>query len=50
MACSECKKKQSVKQDLLKSTEFVKKGVIWFIAIWSGFAIYGIYTLISKFI
>lgn len=50
MACSECKKKQSVKEDLLKSTEFVQKGVMWFVAIWSGFAIYGIYTLISKFI
>lgn len=50
MACSECKKKQSLKGDLLKSTEFVQKGVVWFVVIWAGFAIYGVYTLISKFI
>jgi hypothetical protein len=50
MGCSECKKNKTIKEDLLKSTEFVQKGIIWFVLIWSIFAIYGIYTFINLFI
>ncbi len=48
MACSECKKKQSIKEDMLDNVKFVSNAVVWFVVVWSGFAIYGIYTLISK--
>jgi len=50
MSCSECKKKQTIKEEMLESSKFVSNGVIWFVVIWSGFAIYGIITLISKFL
>lgn len=49
MACSKCKKKERV-EEFKKTTEFVDKGVIVFVIVWSLFSIYGIYTLISKFI
>lgn len=48
MGCSKCKKNQSVKDEVLKSAEFVEKGVIWFVIIWSIFGIYGFYSLIVK--
>lgn len=48
MSCSECKNKQTIKDEILKNSKFVSNGVIWFVVIWSGFAIYGIITLISK--
>jgi len=49
MACSKCKKQERI-EEFEKSTEFVSKGVIMFVIIWSLFAIYGIYSLITKFI
>ncbi len=49
MACSKCKKQERI-EEFEKSTEFIGKGVITFVIIWSLFAVYGIYTLISKFI
>ena len=50
MGCSSCKEKRDIKQELINSNEFVSKGVIWFTIIWSILAIYGLVTLISKFI
>jgi hypothetical protein len=50
MGCSSCKEKRDIKEELIKSSEFVSKGVIWFTIIWSILAIYGLVTLISKFI
>ncbi len=50
MGCSKCKKNQSIKEEVLKSTEFVDKGILWFVIIWSIFGVYGIYSLIDKLI
>ena len=50
MACTSCKQKREIKEEIIKSTEFVNKGVLWFTLIWSILAIYGLVTLISKFI
>ena len=50
MACSKCKEKKTLKEDLIKSTGIVSKGIVWFTIIWTIFAIYGIYSLITKFI
>ena len=48
MACKECKKKSELKEDIIKSGEFVSKGVIVFAIAWTLLAIYGLVTLISK--
>ena len=50
MACKSCKEKREIKEELIKSGEFVSKGVIWFVIGWSLLGIYGLVTLISKFI
>jgi len=50
MGCSSCKQKRDIKKDLLESTESVNKGVIWFVIVWSLFAVYGIYSLIKNFL
>lgn len=50
MACSNCKKRNEIKQEINQGTEFVSKGVIWFVIIWSLFALYGIYTFIRNII
>jgi hypothetical protein len=50
MACSSCKEKKEIKEELIKTGEFVSKGVIWFSIGWSLLGIYGLVTLISKFI
>ncbi len=39
-----------IKEELIKSGEFVSKGIIWFAVIWSLLGGYGLITLISKFI
>jgi hypothetical protein len=49
MACNKCKKKEQI-VDFEKSTEFMNKGVVIFVIIWSLFAIYGIYTLVNNLI
>ena len=50
MACSSCKEKKEIKEELIKSGEFIGKGVVWFAIGWSLLAIYGLVTLISKFL
>jgi hypothetical protein len=49
MSCTKCKKKERI-DEFEKSTEFISNGIIVFVIMWSLFAIYGIYSLISKFI
>ena len=49
MACSNCKNKEKI-DDLMNTSEFVSKGAVWFMVIWSLFAIYGVYSLITKFL
>jgi len=50
MGCSKCKKNQTIKDEVLNSTKFVEKSVIWFVIIWSFFGIYGLYSLINNLI
>jgi hypothetical protein len=47
MSCTKCKKKERI-VEFEKSTEFIDKGVILFVIVWSLFAIYGIYTFINS--
>ena len=50
MSCTSCKEKKELREEIIKSTEFVSKGVIWFVVIWSILGLYGLVTLISKFL
>ena len=50
MSCSSCKEKRDIKKEIIKSGEFVSKGVIWFAIIWFLLGCYGLITLISKFL
>jgi hypothetical protein len=48
MGCSKCKQKNRFKEEFGKTTELIDKKVLWFVIIWSGFAIYGLFSLASK--
>lgn len=50
MACTSCKEKRELKEEIVKSGEFISKGIIWFTIGWSLLGIYGLITLISKFL
>lgn len=51
MACTNCKKNSSESyKDVYDKTNDFPKGIVLFVIVWSGFAIYGIYSLISKFL
>lgn len=47
MSCSKCKKRDRIKQEIEDGLGSVNKGVIWGIVIWTIFAVYGIYSLIT---
>ena len=50
MACKECKKNSSLKDEADKAGQFVSKGVIVAFVVWTILGIYGLVSLISKFI
>lgn len=51
MPCKECKKKDSgVINEIQTQVSLISKGVVVFMLVWSMLAIYGLYSLITKFI
>jgi hypothetical protein len=50
MACSKCKQDKKIigEEKFQRRSNFVDKWGGWFLLIWSLFAVYGIYSLISK--
>ena len=50
MACKSCKEKRDIKEEMIKSGEFIPTGIIIFAIIWTSFGIYGVYSLIHKFL
>ena len=50
MACSKCKQKNEFREEIEKTTGFISKGAIWFVTIWTVLALYGLYSLVSKFL
>ena len=50
MTCKNCKNKETLKEEMINSTKLVENWVIWFAITWTGLAIYGLITLIGKFI
>lgn len=47
MSCTSCKKRDTLKERMESEMSNTPKGVIWFIIIWSGLALYGLYSLIK---
>ncbi len=52
MSCTSCKSKNNDNSyvNAIKTAEKSSRLIFWVIIGWSGFAIYGIYSLISKFL
>jgi hypothetical protein len=54
MACSKCKQKsknsQITKMEIESMVKSMEKGVTWFLIVWSFFAVYGICSLVMKFL
>jgi hypothetical protein len=51
MACTNCKKNSSESfKDVYDKTNSFPKGIVIFVITWSGLAIYGLYTIITKFL
>lgn len=50
MGCSKCKKNNTEREYFESQYDSMTKKVVWVLVIWSIFAVYGIYTLISKFL
>jgi hypothetical protein len=50
MGCTTCKEKSNIREEMVKSGEFIPKGVIIFMIVWSILGVYGLYTLITKLI
>lgn len=51
MACNECKKKDGgMRDEIERQTSSVSKIVLTVMVIWSLLAVYGLYSLVSKFI
>lgn len=47
MGCNNCKEKKNIKGDLIEASKTINKGVLWFVIVWSLFALYGIYSFIK---
>lgn len=50
MACESCKKRKSFNEKMNESGDFISRSTVVFVIIWSLFSLYGIYSLISKFL
>lgn len=50
MACSECKKKKDLRQDIINATDNIEKKIVIFVIGWSILGLYGLYSLVSKFL
>lgn len=50
MGCSKCKQKNRLKEEFEKSADLVDRKTLWFVIIWSAFSIYGLFSLVSKFL
>lgn len=50
MACTKCKQRNKIKEDIQNSVSSVSKTVVWVAVIWMVLGIYGLVTLISKFL
>lgn len=50
MGCTKCKEKNGIKGDRNKTIDRTQNGIVWFVVIWSMFAIYGVISFIKLFL
>lgn len=50
MSCSKCKNKKQIRDPFDGQSDSITKKLMWGFIVWSVFALYGVYTLISKFL
>ena len=51
MSCKTCKNKGGgTKEDIMNTVQTTKKIVFWVIGVWTVLGLYGLYSLISKFL
>ena len=52
MACKKCKNKNNSEsyKEIYEQTNGFPKGIVIFFVVWSALSIYGIYSLVTKFI
>ncbi len=48
MSCTSCKEKKNIREEIVKSGEFVPKGIVIFTIVWFILGGYGLYSLIIK--
>lgn len=47
MACKNCKEKDTLKKELVKTQGNTPKGIIWFTIVWSVLSVYGLVSVIG---
>jgi len=50
MACTTCKQKGKTKEEIEKSVKSIGKKIIWIAVVWAALGIYGLISLIGKFL
>ena len=50
MACTKCKEKRKLNEELAKSAEHIDKGALVFAVAWTLLGLYGLVTLVMKLI
>jgi hypothetical protein len=50
MACSTCKQKEKTKEEIIKTTMKIGKVAIWVAIVWMALGVYGLISLIGKFL
>jgi hypothetical protein len=50
MGCTKCKNKENIREQMDLATKGFEKGAILFITIWTLLGVYGLYSLIVKFL
>jgi hypothetical protein len=50
MACSNCKQKEKTKEEIEKSVRKIGKVAIWVALAWMALGVYGLISLIGKFL
>ena len=48
MSCTSCKEKKNIREEIVKSREFVPKGIVIFTIVWFILGGYGLYYLVIK--
>ena len=50
MACTNCKQNGKTKEEIEKSVKNISKVAIWIAIVWRSLGVYGLITLIGKFL